>query len=418
MSRVSANRTATTRRRQEAPRGGVHWYSCRAATQPNSRAIRSLERNCSNGGAAVQTLFDELVRTDSTPARNQEGSFAFLNRIATPWWAEVRERLELWFKSYSADAAAAKAADLRARFRSRDDRQHLGAWWELYMYWLLRSLCPCAWIGIEPERRDRATRPDFCVAATRDAPQVKVWLEATTTFSGVVDSTRHGAREAYVLDAINEVDSTDFRVWITFDAVGDAHPRKRQLVGPLRRWLDSLNYEDVVAAWERGEGRATHRIRVCGWDIRLQAIPKQQRGVHPNDRLIGIGPITAGFVNDREQARKAIMGKAAHYGQLDAPFVVAVLPSSPFFDRTDAEEALYGSEAVQIDPERPEAEPAVVRLGDGVWSGAQRSQVSAVLFGAGVLPWTVGRTWPQLWINPMASTPLGEDLAAAVHASR
>src|SRR6266542_284643 len=83
----------------------------------------------------MANLFDKFERTDPTPARHQEGNFAFLNRIATPWWSEIRDRLEVWFQAYSGDAGAEKAADLRGRFRSSDERQHLGAWWELYVYW-------------------------------------------------------------------------------------------------------------------------------------------------------------------------------------------------------------------------------------------------------------------------------------------
>jgi hypothetical protein len=358
----------------------------------------------------VQALFDDFTRTDPMAARHQEGSFAFLNRVATPWWSQVRACLERWFASYCADASPVKVADLRARFRSSDGRQHLGAWWELYIYWLLRSLHPDKWLGVERERVGHLTRPDFCVAAHAEAP-ADLWVEAVTTFSGIVESGRHAAREAYVLDTINELQSPDFRLWITFHAVGETHPRKREITEPLQAWLQNLDRDDVISACQRGQARPRHTIHARGWEIAFEAIPKGTPGVDPKDRLIGIGPASSGFVNDRAQARKAILDKAGHYEGLEGPFVVAVMPSSPFFDFEDAAGALYGSEAVEFDPERPDVDGRLVRLPDGAWS-ASGSGISGVLFGPGLVPWTVATTWPRLWVNPTATHSLEGAFAA------
>ena len=357
----------------------------------------------------MASLFDDFERTDTTPARHQEGNFAFLNRIATPWWSEVRDRLEAWFQAYRGDADAKKTADLRGRFRSSDERQHLGAWWELYVYWLLRSLQVGDWLGVEPEHPERPTRPDFCVAP-HAAARPELWVEAVTTFSGIVQVERHGAREAYVLDAINAVTSPDFRVSIQFRTVGRTHPRKRDIVEPLRAWLQTLNRDEVASAWQRGERPPPKVLTSQGWEIVLEPIPKGTRGRHPNDRLIGIGPMTVGFVNDVAQARKAIVRKAGHYKDLAAPFVIAVMPSSPTFDADDAVASLYGSEAVQFDTGRMDDEGRVVRLRDGAWSGGE-GRVSGVLFGPGLFPWTVARVWPQLWLNPHAAYPLDSQFA-------
>jgi hypothetical protein len=73
-------------------------------------------------------LFDDFERGDSTPARHSEGSFAFMNRVATPRWHEVRELQEAWYLDYCASAEEAKRADLRRRFQSPNQLQHDGAW--------------------------------------------------------------------------------------------------------------------------------------------------------------------------------------------------------------------------------------------------------------------------------------------------
>jgi hypothetical protein len=364
-------------------------------------------RGLSLKGCSVK-LFDDFTRADSTPARSQEGSFVFLNRIATPWWSEVRLLLETWFHEYCRDASAEKAADLRARFRSRDDRQHLGAWWELYVHQLLGALHPGRSVRVEPERPGQAKRPDFCVAAGPDSPP-ELWVEAVTTFSGISEAGRHGAREAYVLDTINELQSPDFRLMITFRAVGKAHPRKREILEPLRQWLSTLDRADLLSR-ERRNGRTWSQtiLRPDGWEIVLEAIPKGTPGTHPRDRLIGVGPVSAGFVDDVSQARKAILGKIGRYRGLEAPLVLAVMPISPTFGVQDAVEVLYGSEAIEFDPKRLDEPGRLIRRRDGVWSDPD-DRVSAVVFGSSIFPWMVGKVWPHVSVNPGAvPSPISE----------
>jgi hypothetical protein len=214
-------------------------------------------------------------------------------------------------------------------------------------------------------------------------------------------------REAYVLDTINELQSQDFRLMITFRAVGAMHPKKREIIYPLRAWLDTLDREDLVSRMQRGERRRPQTILTPadGWEVVLEALPKDTPGIHPNDRLIGIGPVSVGFVDDVPRARDAITSKTGCYRDLEAPFVIAVMPNSPTFDAQDAIDVLYGSEAIQLDPARLEDPGRLIRRADGVWSRGD-DRVSAVMFGSGIFPWTVAKVWPQLWVNPHSARSL------------
>jgi hypothetical protein len=51
----------------------------------------------------------------------------------------------------------------------------------------------------------------------------------------------------------------------------------------------------------------------------------------------------SGAVNDKEMARKTLNRKGSHYGQMDKPFVVALLCMSSFMEDNDIEQALFGS---------------------------------------------------------------------------
>src|SRR5947209_1831018 len=102
-------------------------------------------------------LFSDDERTDRGPARFSESNFEFLDRIAGPHWDRVRNVLEAWFNDHPADAKSG----LHKRFTDKNDGQHVGAWWELYIASLFRHL------GYEvvphPTIEGSERKPDFLV---------------------------------------------------------------------------------------------------------------------------------------------------------------------------------------------------------------------------------------------------------------
>jgi hypothetical protein len=124
-----------------------------------------------------------------------------------------------------------------------------------------------------------------------------------------------------------------------------------------------------------------------------------------------MGPGMAGYVNDREQLVRALIGKRKKY-QLEDLFVVAVLlMSSGTVDHEDIESALLGPVAYPVLPESGLGQP--FRQRDGFWIRGNRpiaTRVSAVLTGNNLVPENVTGTWPRLWPNPWAARPLSTDL--------
>lgn len=82
---------------------------------------------------------------------------------------------------------------------------------------------------------------------------------------------------------------------------------------------------------------------------------------------------------------------------------------SAFMEPLDIEQALWGNEAVRIDPEDPELNGELIRQRNGLWAtgdGPQYQRVSAVMVGVGLHSANVGRTAPSLWVNKSAHHPL------------
>jgi hypothetical protein len=119
-------------------------------------------------------------------------------------------------------------------------------------------------------------------------------------------------------------------------------------------------------------------------------------------------PIEAGFVDTTGPLRRAIKEKAGRYGDLDLPYVIAVLVEHPHIDEEDLVNSLYGSIAVQVPVSAMgRGQPRLVRQRDGVWMGnrPRNTRVSAVVTVINLGPAFVARLQPTFWPNPWAVRP-------------
>jgi hypothetical protein len=346
-------------------------------------------------------LFDELDRSDCSPASNAEHSFEFLNRVGGAFWERLRGTLETWF----ADYPAAHAAELRGRFRSERAGGHLSAWWELYLHRLFTRLG--YQLEVHPELPDSPNRPDFLLVGERE----RIYLEAGIVFSGIVpDERRHPVREGWILDALNRHYDPNFMLHVESDRVGSLRPRDRDVYGPVADWLGSLDPDAVSAEYDRSGKLPERRVSVGEWELRYRAIPVKPEARGLSRRLVGIGPITTGRVDDMEQLRDTLKQKRGRYGNPEIPLVVAVSLAAGFDDE-DIEGTLYGSRAVQFRVDQP-GWSREVRQMDGTWiteRGPRGERLSAVLTAAGLAMTNVLNVRPQLWLNPSARVALKVD---------
>jgi len=345
-------------------------------------------------------MFSQMERTDPSPARYGEDSFSFLDRVDQKFWERIRTELERWFAEYPAD----EAVDLRARFRDKDPTQHFAAWWELYVYRLFNQLG--FRVDVHPDLAEVSGRPDFRVTG----PESSFLVEAATTFSGIVDENRNGTREGWIMAAIEEVKAPDFFVGIDFEKVGMERPSVRQVVAPVEAWLSGLDPDAIADPTLKNAPKRVFEVR--DWEFELTALPvKPESRGKPDHRVLGFGPITAGFVNDVDMLERTLERKRRRY-KPDEPLVFAVLMMSPV-DNEDIEGALLGRIAVRIDPEDLDAEGTWIRQRNGFWmkgTQARGTRVSAVITGTSLMPWNVATTWPRLWPNPWATRPLSVEL--------
>lgn len=345
------------------------------------------------------TLFSDGPRHDSRPSRRSETQWKFLDRVAGDYWDELRQRLELWLDNVVDTQAR---SSIRSRIRSRREQDFRSALSELYVHEYL--VCAGFTITYEPDLANTTRRPDFL--AKRDDSLMVVEV----TSRSVSDLDPSGAnREASLYDAIDAMQLDDFFLTFDVEARGPRSPSPRPIVREIRDWIRGLDPDAVISASERGEWNTLpeRSITTEGWDLTFRAIPikPELRGPNADRRAIGISGGGGGIVRDAEIIRKAVAEKARAYGELNLPYLIA-LALDTIIREPEIEAALYGRPSgFAFSDDRPAVAIKAQRDRSGYWSESQpsdRSGVSGLLVLPNGLPYSVGRSSPSLWLNPLA----------------
>ncbi|HEV2890470.1 MAG TPA: hypothetical protein VGX28_08845 [Frankiaceae bacterium] len=175
-------------------------------------------------------LFSAGVRADYRPSRDDEASFAFLDRVRQPCFERIRAFYEDAFRHYP---SGKDRKDLRGRFRSGNYAQHIAARWELYQFALWTRLGFT--LTPHPDSGDGIFR-DFLVTSS----------DGTTFYlECVVDTRSEGARAAdlrwaAITTKLRSLATATHGLAVDRRAVGLRPLPTRQLVAQVRDGLATL----------------------------------------------------------------------------------------------------------------------------------------------------------------------------------
>lgn len=345
-------------------------------------------------------LFDDLNRTDPSPASHLEDHFTFLNRVATPYWERVRALLAEWVDRLP----DGDRTDVVARMRSRDRRQFLGGFWETYLFVSFERLG--FGVTTHPQVPESNRRPDFRIE-TNLGP---AYVEATVASASNYELARD-RRRGQIYDSINRLISPDF--WLSLDLLTEDQqaPSISQRLQAIQAWLDGLdvNHASELLDAERFDDLPTWNIEDRGWVIRVTALPRgaESRGESAG-RPIAFYPGEGGSYDGRGSIVAALREKAGRYGELDAPYMIAIMQETILSDHEDVFHALFGGLQITVPLDNPDA--VQTTLGnDGFWrgrAGARNTGVGALLVVQNLFGWNITTRAPEIWHNPWTHTPL------------
>lgn len=333
------------------------------------------------------TLFDSAERSNLDAAAQAEAIFPYLNRTARKPMDIVREKLESWFVDFPADGQT----ELRARFRSKNDEDHLSAFFELYCHALLIAQGYRAEVHPTSCSAKADTRPDFLVFKS-DEPIF--YFEATSAHESKKEIAVK-SRRAQLHDAVNRIDLPGYFIGMAIRSEGAASLRSE----PVRKFLVTQAREKRCGKYSAAVTR--HEFRAGGWRIEFSLHPLAKSEPKP-ERPIGLVSSPATFTQCETSILKTLKKKSGKYGDLPLPYVIAVNCTDHLSDQEDIYESLFGKQVHTLYRDSDVAVPTGWD-GNGFWlgpNGYQNSRVSAVLVATQLLPWTIGSAQPYLWLNP------------------
>lgn len=350
-------------------------------------------------------VFDDIARFGDEGAGYSEPHFPYLNRTGRTAGARVRELIEDWFTRYPQQ----HQAELRARLRSSDDETFDGAFFELYLYKLLRRLDYA--VEVHPTAPAGASgRPDFLA---RRGGGAGFYLEARVARDESAAEAASKARINQAYDALDRLDSPDFFLDLEVDGTPSTPVPTRRLRAEVAAFLRGRDHDECIRVLQaRGlDALPSATFAHEGWAITYTALPKEHTRGEPGLRPIGIKrPRRWARVDHVSALRTAVRRKAGKYGDLGLPYVIAVNAVSQRLEDRHVAEALFGTESIVVDGgvARPD------RVADGAWRGPQGPQHrsnSAMLVVSWLSPWTVAKQGVGLYHHPWAHRPCLEELS-------
>jgi hypothetical protein len=341
-----------------------------------------------------RSLFSARIRSDDRPRAWGEPAYHFLDRAAGPRWQRVRDTLDAWYRRLP----EAARRDLRNRFTLDAELAHAGAFWELWVHEAHRRLGFDVRVHVGIDAGER--RQDFLLARGDE----RCWLEATVVGGDSPLSFTEQKLDEALCDLIDTVRAPRFSLALEVLRYGSRQPARRRVVPRIEGWLRGLD-----AAELHRTGAATRRFAFDGWEFELEAIPRDGRPLPLEERPV-LAPRAAcreAIVNDVRPLRRKIKKKAARYGELDRPYLLAVLALGDFVSDRDVVHALLGAAAAGCEAHGRSRHDHAVWIGPG---GPCNTRLSGVLVARGLTPARLASTMPTLWENPWALRPLDVEL--------
>ena len=397
-------------------------------------AVRGMFANRANLSYIEETiaLFDDENRDYTKPAYRAETTYSFYNRSSLDEIARLRQMLQRWVKRLP----PAKQKDIVGRMRHKgrgspvEQQNFDGAFLELFLHEFLNGTGGHTVVG---PKRGHLT-PDFGVTETGpDGTQINYVVEATDINYIRGTGLEPNWNEENALDALDEIVSPDYYLWVKTAGALTTTPPKHKLKAVFENLVKTANYDYIRAIADlygfRDNVMPSATFQHDGWSVTGHLVPVP-RGHRPTrEPFIFIhgplshGPLKSGSVNDIGKAKERLYDKAKHYQKVDNLIIALRVDRGLMPIRMSR--ALFGNTAVQIAvPKEPTYDgplppPRSIQKPDGFWfntEGPQNKHVIGVVVFHDLYPDCIDRTRAMFYANPYIDKPMPAWTKAVDHA--
>lgn len=322
-------------------------------------------------------LFDDFERTFDGPADPGESLYSYVNRSARQQAAQARKLCEEWFADYTNDATAEELKRFTGDFRSKNDKQHYAAWFELLTHQIFVRFGLD--MSIHPELSGTSRKPDFATFSNGS----RMLVEATVVAPDK-DPFAPSRYEEDVQEKLTQLEIPNFTTRIA----SVSGPLKRRLKNKeiKREFVRLIAKHDPDIAQQRidqfGYGVLPTEIASFGdWQLIVELFPLPPGKRAPKKARVAPWPLVATHDCAVPQVRAKIKDKLKHYRPNDDQLILAVNVHNRggFNLEIDGHDVLFGN--------------------DGIWNG-RRSCPAVVLFFTETNSYAVPGTQACLYVNP------------------
>ena len=357
----------------------------------------------------MTALFDSKSRTYMGFAGRAETTYAFYDRSGQPAYAKLRAMLERWISRLPVEH--------QVRFISRMKHKGLGskteedsfnaAFFELFMHEFLVGTR--ADVVVEPNQG--GLTPDF---GAREG-NLSYIVEATDLNLERNTALEDDWKEMRAIDALNQVESTHFRLWVRTNGKLASDVPRRPLLRRFQNLADNADYGEVLLEAQTN-GLLSKNIPkdtfVHGnWEVTGTLMPLDNPVSELKGGFVSVRARGAGHVDDIGKLREKLRDKARTYKDIDN-LIIAVRADQSVNRVT---ESLFGREAIVLEhTTNPNGPLEIVgqrqeRQRDGLWfgnEGPRYENVIGVVVFYGIYPHSVMEAVAQFYSNPYMEKPL------------
>ncbi|MBL4675862.1 MAG: hypothetical protein JKY70_06615 [Mucilaginibacter sp.] len=325
-------------------------------------------------------IFNSDTVLTSEAKQVNESSFKFLERSAWNRCRLAREIITAWAEAMSPDA------DFISQIKSKNDKQHNAAIFELIVFTFLKK------IGLEvvkhPSLKKGAT-PDFMSIVEK----VAVYFECTLSGNSF-ESSEENRRKGAVEDIIRQIHYCPYFINLDFKQLSVTSISSNK----LKKFIDRV--KELSDGFENEQ--LFHRrflYQENEWKIEISLLRKSKDGIKTS---LGYISQDAKVIDNKKAIITALNDKRpSKYGIGENPYVICLCNNDMFFHTEEMYSVLFGTDSgPYIDLSYPG------RGGFFHHNKPVNTSVSAIFLFKGTDILTVGSSEWSIWHNPFAKCPL------------
>ena len=364
----------------------------------------------------MSQLFDDRRRNYIKPSRRAETTYSFLDRSSLPEFEKVRRMLERWIERLPNKHQQKTVANMRhkAPGSAKDQAQFNAAFFELFLHEFLIG----AGGRVEFEPRINGRTPDFRVTERlQDGSEFMYVIEATDIDLERGTGLETDWNEMSAIDALNEIFSPDYYLYIHVNGKLESLPRKKHLKQPFENLLKETEYEEALRIQQEPDSDLEDLPKASfehgSWTVVGHLIPVSPEYRGETGAFVANGPIKVDYINDIGKTKDRLYQKARRYKSVDNLIIALRCDNS----NNRLGEVLFGSQQFNLyvhnDPTdtTPLPDPHYSQRRNGFWFnsvGPQNQNVIGIVVFYDVYPYSLDKTRAVFYANPYLNLTMPE----------